>query len=63
MVSVDSEEITLLIHRPDRNSVNIYEDDDLKAVTTMKMEIAGPARKVSTHLSDCEASRSRGEQS
>jgi hypothetical protein len=29
----------------------------------MKMEIAGPARKVSTHLSDCEASRSRGEQS
>jgi hypothetical protein len=38
MVSVDSEEITLLIHRPDRNSVNIYEDDDLKAVTTAKLK-------------------------
>jgi hypothetical protein len=57
MVSVDSEDVPLLIHRTDRNSINIYEDDDLKAVTTMKMEIAGPARKVSTNLSDRAASR------
>jgi hypothetical protein len=41
MVSVDGEEVTLLIHRTNKNSLNTcYEYDDLKA------------RKVSTHLSD-----------